>query len=188
MKMYKLLTALLFVLTLTLINGCSWFDNTIPKNDNSIPSPDSDIEIKSDGSAGGWTDSINLDKMDGSTKDGWKPVKGVSFPVIYFAYDRSVIGASERPKLDQVAAYMKKNTEFGVIIEGHCDENGSAEYNRALGERRAIAAKDFLVNAGVGADRIKTISYGEDRPAVKATDEMGHAKNRRDELILARMQ
>ncbi|MFA6716630.1 MAG: OmpA family protein [Victivallales bacterium] len=188
MKAYKILITFLFAVILAAMSGCSWFDNKIPKNQNSIPGPDADIEIGADGTASKWTDSINLDNPSGATKDGWQPVKGVTFPVIYFAYDRSVVGASERYKLEQVANYLKANTQFGLIIEGHCDEHGSAEYNRALGERRAIAAKDFLANAGVSPNRLKTISYGEDRPAIKASDETGHAKNRRAELILARMQ
>ena len=171
--------------------GCSWFDNEIPKTNNDpIPGAVSDIGITptDDGVAGDWTKQVSIDNMGGMTKDGWRPVKNVSLPVIYFAYDRSVIGASERYKLEQVAKYLKDNAQFGLIIEGHCDENGSAEYNRALGERRAIAAKDFLANAGISVDRIKTISYGEDRPAVPGNTEEARSKNRRDELVLAQMK
>lgn len=187
MKTYNVLITFLFAVILTVMSGCSWFDNTIPKNENTIPSPDSDVEVSTDGSAGKWTDSGNLESK--ADKDGWQPVKDVAFPVIYFAYDRSEINTSERHKLEQVARYLKSNAEFGLIIEGNCDEHGSAEYNRALGERRAIAAKDFLVSAGVNPERFKTISYGEDRPAIaNAKTEMDHAKNRRDELILARMR
>lgn len=167
--------------------GCNWIDNVIPaKNPKPVPSTPKKIE-PDDGTATEWK-GIDIEPIGGLTKDGWQPVKNVSLPTIYFAYDHSAIGASERQKLQQVAKYLKKNMEFGLIIEGHCDENGSAEYNRALGERRAIAAKDYLVNSGISASRIKTISYGEDRLVVKADTEAAHAKNRRDDLILARMR
>ena len=168
--------------------GCGWIDNVIPGNDpNPIPSTPPTIEPDK-GTATEWTKNINIEPIEGLTKDGWQPVKNVTLPTIYFAYDRSTIGASERYKLQQVAEYLKNNMEFGLIIEGNCDENGSAEYNRALGERRAIAAKDYLVNSGISAKRIKTISYGEDRLLVKGDTEAAHAKNRRDNLILARMR
>ncbi|MBU8902160.1 MAG: OmpA family protein, partial [Victivallales bacterium] len=133
-----------------------------------------------------WTDDINTSTMSGLTKDGWQPIENVTLPTVYFAYDRSAIGTSERHKLEQVAKYLKNNTTFGVIIEGHCDEKGSAEYNRALSERRAIVVKNYLVNSGISLNRIKTMSYGEDRLAEKADTEIAHAKNRRAELILAR--
>jgi peptidoglycan-associated lipoprotein len=170
--------------------GCSWFDNEIPANNNQpIPGAAPDIEFEGDGgTTSNWIKGIDTEPIGGMTKDGWKPVTSVTLPTVYFAYDQSAIGASERHKLQQVSEYLKQNPTFGLIIEGHCDEKGSAEYNRALGERRAIAVQDFLVNTGVSSGRIKTISYGEDRPAVSGSDENSRAKNRRGELILARMQ
>lgn len=188
MKSSAVLTFFLFAVMLLTGAGCSWFDNKIPPVNNSpIPSPASDagLEPISDGTASKWTDSINIDSF---SKDGWTPVRNVSLPTIYFAYESSVIGMSERQKLQQVAQYLKSNPGFGLIIEGNCDERGSEEYNRALGERRALAAKDCLVNLGIDAGRCKTISYGEDRPAVKGNTEAAYAKNRRDDLVLARMR
>ncbi|MDD5727931.1 MAG: OmpA family protein [Victivallales bacterium] len=188
MKTHNALSFLLPSMILIICTGCSWFDNKVPESDNTIPGPAPDVALE-DGGTSKWMDNINVDSMTGVTRDGWKPVAGVTFPAIYFAYDQSVIGSSERYKLQQVGKYLNDNAAFGLIIEGHCDEKGSAEYNRALGERRAIAVRDFLANAGVGADRLKTISYGEDRPAIKAAGtESEHAKNRRANLILARMR
>ena len=69
------------------------------------------------------------------------------------------------------------------MIEGNCDSRGSDEYNRALGERRALAAKEYLVQHGIAESRIRTISYGEERPAVQGDDEASRAKNRRDEFV-----
>ncbi len=103
---------------------------------------------------------------------------------VYFAYDRATIGASERPKIDSVADYLRQRPAYYVVVEGHCDDRGSDEYNRALGERRALAVRDYLVSLGIAENRIKTLSYGEDRPAVTdATTESQHALNRRAEFL-----
>lgn len=105
---------------------------------------------------------------------------------VYFDFDRSAVKPSERGKLDNVAAYLKNNREEKLLIEGHCDERGTEEYNRALGERRALALREYLVRAGISPDRIRTISYGEDKPAVLESNEAAWAKNRRGEFILLR--
>lgn len=102
---------------------------------------------------------------------------------VYFALDQARIGTSEAPKLDQVAAYLQQNPGTGVIVEGNCDERGSAEYNRALGERRAIAAKEYLAAKGIDPNRIKTVSYGVEKPADPGHNEAAWSKNRRDEFI-----
>lgn len=186
MKSHNILTVSLLTGVLIIGAGCNMFDSQVPPNQTepikTATAPE-DIEAGKDP----WRD-IETEPMSGLTKDGWQPIKNVTLPTVYFAYDRSTIGSSERHKLDQVAKYLKENKVFGLIIEGHCDEKGSAEYNRSLGERRAITAKDYLRNSGVSEKRIKTISYGEDRLAHKADTEIAHAKNRRVELILARTQ
>ena len=102
---------------------------------------------------------------------------------VYFAFDQARIGTSEAPKLDQVAAYLQQNPGTGVIIEGNCDERGSAEYNRALGERRAIAAKEYLASKGLDPNRVKTVSYGVEKPADPGHSEASWSKNRRDEFL-----
>ena len=136
------------------------------------------------------TDWMTVKQFDEASKssDDWTPIPGkLGFPVIYFAYDQDRIGFAERSKLDSVASYMKEHKIVGLIIEGHCDERGSDEFNRALGERRAIAVKDYLISLGVPAERIKTISFGEERPAVPGHDEAAYSKNRRAELVPAKM-
>ena len=104
--------------------------------------------------------------------------------IIYFDFDRSSIRTSERSKLDAIAKVLKSKTETKIQIEGHCDERGTEEYNRTLGERRALAAREYLIRSGINADRIFTISYGEDKPADPGHNEEAWAKNRRDEFIL----
>ena len=104
---------------------------------------------------------------------------------VYFAYDRSTVGASERSKVETLADFLEEHPRYYVVIEGHCDERGSDEYNRALGERRALAVKEYLTTLGIAGDRIRTVSYGEERPAVPdATTEAKHALNRRAEFLL----
>ncbi len=105
--------------------------------------------------------------------------------IVYFAFDRSAIGASERPKLEEMADYLHENQEYHLVIEGHCDERGSAEYNRGLGERRALSVKDYLTDLGISAERLNTVSYGFERPAIpNATTEDQHALNRRAQFIV----
>ena len=185
MKLSNILTISLLAGILIIGAGCNIFDSQIPPQQ---PRPASTTPDEIEAGKAPWTDDITTESMRGFTKDGWQPIENVTLPTVYFAYDRSVIGSSERHKLQQVARYLNDNTTFGIIIEGHCDEKGSAEYNRALSERRAIAVKNYLVNSGVNLNRIKTMGYGEDRLAEKANTEVAHAKNRRAELILARTQ
>jgi len=101
----------------------------------------------------------------------------------YFDYDKSDLREDARAVLTKDADVLKQlfndNPGFSVMIEGHCDERGSAEYNVGLGDRRASAAKDFLVQAGVPADKLKTISYGKERPVCTESDESCYQRNRR---------
>jgi len=103
---------------------------------------------------------------------------------VFFDYNSSVIRPEERPILDKQANWLNKNSKVTVTIEGHCDERGTREYNLALGERRANAAKKYLVAEGVSASRISTISYGKERPAVAGSNESAYAQNRRAVTIL----
>jgi peptidoglycan-associated lipoprotein len=103
---------------------------------------------------------------------------------IYFDFDKSEIKPEAQATLKEKAEWLKQNPEYSVRIEGHCDERGTNEYNLALGERRANAAKKYLISLGVSEDRIRTISYGEERPADPRHNEEAWAKNRRDEFKL----
>ena len=105
--------------------------------------------------------------------------------VVYFAYNQSELEASQRAKLDTLLAFLNDNAGKGLIIEGHTDERGSDEYNRALGERRSLSVKNYLVNCGIAEGRIETVSYGEDKPVVpNAATESDHQLNRRCEFVI----
>jgi peptidoglycan-associated lipoprotein len=97
---------------------------------------------------------------------------------VFFAFDRSDINAEGRQTLERQAAWLHRYPNVSVVIEGHCDERGTREYNLALGERRANAVKNVLIAAGVSAARISTISYGKERPIVLGSNEEAWAQNR----------
>lgn len=105
---------------------------------------------------------------------------------IFFNFDDSTILADQRKVLDQDFTWLKAHPEVKVTAEGNCDERGTEEYNLALGERRAEAAKNYLVAEGIAADRINTISYGKDRPFVLGHDENTWRLNRRDHFAMAK--
>ena len=98
---------------------------------------------------------------------------------VYFGYDESTLSAEAQATLDRQAAFLKANPTIRIVIEGHCDERGTREYNLALGDRRASAARDYLVAKGVNASRLKIISYGKERPAVGGSNDTSYALNRR---------
>ena len=98
---------------------------------------------------------------------------------VYFDYDESSLTAEAQSTLDRQADFLKANPSIRIVIEGHCDERGTREYNLALGDRRASAASDYLVAKGVNASRLTTISFGKERPAVGGSNDTSYALNRR---------
>ena len=109
------------------------------------------------------------------------------FEAVYFDYDSPQFSPSEQTKIDMVVTYLQVNPTHGVIVEGHCDERGSTEYNVALGERRALAVRAALISAGIDGLRVRTRGYGEERPAAFGQDESSWRLNRRAEFIFTQM-
>lgn len=103
---------------------------------------------------------------------------------IYFEFDSSALSPVAQSVLNGKADYLRDNPGSQVIIEGHCDERGTPEYNLALGDRRAESAKSFLVNLGIDASRFTTVSYGEENPVDTGHDEEAWAKNRRAKFLI----
>ncbi|MEY4199866.1 MAG: hypothetical protein RLZZ265_1606 [Verrucomicrobiota bacterium] len=103
---------------------------------------------------------------------------------VHFDYDKSVVKATEVVKLQEAVKALKANPNFKLLVEGHCDERGTEEYNRALGERRALSVRAQLIKSGIAPTRLRTLSYGEDKPAELGHTEAAWAKNRRSELVL----
>jgi peptidoglycan-associated lipoprotein len=105
---------------------------------------------------------------------------------VYFDYDKSDIKAEAKPVLEKKAEFLRANASYKVTIEGYCDERGTNEYNMALGDRRAKSAMKYLNALGISANRMSTVSYGEEKPADPGHNEAAWAKNRRDEFKLSK--
>jgi peptidoglycan-associated lipoprotein len=115
----------------------------------------------------------------------WDPATGLQ--PVYFAFDSYALRADARETLQDNASKIMQAPGALIQIEGHCDERGTQEYNLALGEKRALAVRDYLIQLGVSGDRLVTISYGEEYPAVIGSNEAAWAQNRRCEFNKARM-
>ena len=180
--------------------GCSWFNNDVPANDSTLPSvpyaEDDNAAFNDSGKLGrgpgfkqrggvsDWEKGADERTANGAADaDGWRLAdpsgNRLNMPVIYFAYDSDTLVASQKELLDRIAAYLDGNAGLGLVIEGHCDQRGTDEYNRALGERRANAIRAYLAGKGVADSRLKTVSYGKEKPAVSGEGDEFWRKNRR---------
>ena len=122
-------------------------------------------------------DAISSASLDDLNKNS--PLKPV-----FYELDSSELGPESLKTLDENAAVLKRYATWVVTVEGHCDERGTAEYNLALGERRAIAARAYLVSLGIAADRLRTVSYGKEFPFDPGRDETAFSKNRRAHFVI----
>lgn len=153
--------------------------------------PPSDISGTFD-QGGVITDDLgNMGAADRATaealiRDGVQDRDFFSAQTVYFAFDSSVVRPADVSKIEAVATQLNSNLNQAIIIEGHCDERGTEEYNRSLGERRAQSIREIMVRMGVDASRIHTISYGEDVPVDSGKNEAAWSKNRRGEFVLLR--
>ncbi len=116
---------------------------------------------------------------------GWnEDANTLSAQTIHFDYDKSAIKSSEQSKLDAVFAYLTSHSQAALRVEGNCDERGTEEYNRSLGERRALAGREYLVRKGIDPSRIDTETYGKDKPVDTGHTESAYARNRRDDFVV----
>lgn len=139
-----------------------------------------DSSSSDDAMAGGAGNGTGTNGILGTAADGTNVGDRV-----FFALDSSVLTGDAQATLDRQAAWLQANGGVSVVVEGHADERGTREYNLALGERRATAAKNYLVSTGVAASRISTVSYGKERPAVSGSDEGAWSQNRRAVTVIA---
>ncbi len=128
---------------------------------------------------GGIATSTNWDPRDMDQDRG-----ALAADTIHFAFDSAVIRDTDQANLQAVAQALAADANVKLLIEGNCDERGTEEYNRSLGERRALAAREALANMGVDPSRVRTISYGKDKPVDPGHDESAWAKNRNDDFVL----
>ena len=126
--------------------------------------------------------------LDGDVYTGKETVKYLASGVpdrIFFATNKSSLTTAARDTLRKQATYLRKNKDLSVTVEGHADERGTREYNLALGERRANAAKDYLMTYGISSDRISVLSYGKERPVDSGSNPLAWSKNRRSVTVKA---
>ncbi len=128
--------------------------------------------------------SVSVDRTNDATaisasaSDAYEDYGLTSQNIVYFAYDKSEINSEGRAKIRSLAKVIKDN-DLSVRVEGHCDERGTREYNLALGEQRAKTVAELLIINGVSSKKIKTVSYGEEKPALPGSNEKSWSKNRR---------
>lgn len=129
------------------------------------------------------------EEMEPGAEEAIKPIQPgeeeeLILKTIHFEYDKYALTKEATATLAGNAALLMENPNVRILIEGHCDERGTDDYNLALGEKRALAARDYLVNFGIAKSRISVISYGEELPVDPASNEEAWAKNRRDHFVL----
>ena len=128
------------------------------------------------------TPALNEDTMASRSVDDLN--RDSPFKPVFFSYDSAELSQEARTILDENSTILKTYTSWVITIEGHCDERGTAEYNLALGERRAVAAQSYLVSLGIPASRIRTVSYGKEFPFDPGHDEAAWARNRRAHVVI----
>ena len=140
----------------------------------------------------GYDENGNPIYADSAAGDGMMRLDGNvvgsgQFEPVFFEYDSPRLNPAEQAKIDAVVACLQQNPTYGVIVEGHCDERGSNEYNLSLGERRALAVRAAIVSAGIDGTRVQTSSRGEESPSAMGHDEASWSQNRRAEFVFTQM-
>ena len=133
------------------------------------------------------TSKKSTGQMQGDVYTGTDTVEYLASGVpdrVFFATNESVLTTASRETLRKQAAWLRKNSKVTIVLEGHADERGTREYNLALGEKRAQAVKNYLIGLGINPDRVSTISYGKERPAVVGSNDGAWAQNRRSVTIV----
>ena len=194
MTSLKQVGLVLIALMAATLTGCK----TKPKNITPIPGGNAGVAGSgsllgrdSSGTVNGGGDVVTVDQSGNiglSDLDEFENMlmdrDALAAKTVYFELDRSEIHPDDLDKVEAVAGILAQDAQNKVLIEGHCDERGTEEYNRALGERRALSVRDALSGLGVSADRVRTMSYGEDRPADPGLNDAAYSRNRRGEFVL----
>jgi len=215
MKKSIIMSGVLTLALTIFTTGCNWFESGNADSKDQFYRPLAKNQQNNAGNAGNVGNTANAGTADlqagqvagpsslessaqpgefgagsglGNNYDGFgTPIPGITFNPVYFGFDQFAIGAAETAKINAVVDYLKGNPGTGVVIEGNCDSRGTEEYNRALGERRALSAQEQILNAGIAANRVKTISNGKSKLAAQGENEDSHRLNRRDEFIAVKL-
>lgn len=184
-KMFRMFTAGSLILSLSLfVGGCGKKEVA---SDEDMKAQDIEVEevvVIDVGEGMGAEESIESQPYAGLGATISEARTHAPMLPVYFDFDRSNIREDQVPRLETNSAFLKDNMMVKVAIQGNCDERGTQEYNIALGERRALSAKKFMVNMGVAEARVSTISFGEEKQLVHGHDEFAWAQNRRDDFVV----
>jgi peptidoglycan-associated lipoprotein len=173
MRSKLLAQTLILAIATSSLTGCAWWNkHVLRKKDPAV--------VGGPGAIGG----TPIDSKPGERPELVGEGGHGDFTAVLFDYDSAKIRPSEFSKLETIASALKSNGKK-LIVEGHTDERGTAEYNRALGEKRALSARQALVSLGIAATRISTVSYGKDRPVEASHDDTAWSRNRRCEFVLS---
>lgn len=166
--------AVLFVITLFsfMATSCGQKEVQVAEPESApeevyVPEPEAPMEM---------AEEVSNEVLEGRTNAPMMP--------IYFDFDQSSIRDDQVQRLEMNAAYLKGNYSVSIRIEGNCDERGTNEYNMALGERRALSAKKYLMNLGVSSSQLDTISFGEEKPLNFGQNSLAWSQNRRDDFVI----
>ncbi len=178
--MHRRLTQVALVAAVaTILSACEGTTGTVEEDPQAGAMP---VETMGTTDQGASTSGVGTDQsMAGSPLDD--PASLLATRTIFFEFDSSEILAQDRATIEAHGDYLRTNPSASITLEGHADERGTREYNVALGERRAISVRDMMLFSGASEQQIRTISYGEERPAAEGHDESAWALNRRVEVI-----
>ncbi len=177
MRMNQVVKLALVTLVLTMSSGCTTIYDWLGWGDDEAAIDETAVtEIP-------WnTDTGEPFSAPGSFTETKELVQGISFSPVYFGFDSYQLAPVEVSKIEQVAQYLLQNGTHSVLVDGHCDERGSNEYNLSLGEQRAQTIRTYLVNLGIDGSRVQTRSFGEEKPADMGRSEEAYRLNRRGEF------
>ena len=165
----------------TILAACA--QNTVRDNDLAASNSNGrenteSVQVEKQSNTANWWENLSVAELN-------EQAMGRGFnPNIYFSLDSAQLTSNDREKLQQNVRFLRDNPTLKITLEGHCDERGTAEYNLALGERRANTTSQFIQAAGIAAQRIRTLSYGEERPVCTESTEACWARNRRAYFVL----
>ena len=175
-KSICLLSTILFALSLLWCSSCT--HRVVKEEEEGIAEREGTKGLKGEG--------VTEEELEAARKKvaELRKKERIKLSNVYFDFDDFSLSEKAKKTLVEDAAWLMNNSQESVVIEGHCDERGTEEYNIALGERRASSAKRYLINLGVKSNQLSTISYGEEKPSDSGHDEDAWAKNRRDEFVI----
>ncbi len=187
MKLIKCTNLLVLGLALSIFTGCHGrrYNKVTDIPNPRTGTPKDDIGTKGIGGQAEKPLEGQPIPISNPDRTGWTPnAEILKAETVYFDFDQSAIKSGETSKIQHVADHLKKESSVAVRVEGNCDERGTEEYNRSLGEKRALAVREALVALGIAPDRIDTVSYGEDKPAAEGHTEAAWSKNRRADFVV----